>query len=222
MAPHRFKAFVFDAYGTLFDVASVAAACEALFPGHGALLARHWRDKQLQFTWLRSLMRRHAPFDVVTAQGLQAACDVLGLDARKAIEARLADEYLRLRAFPEVAETLRALAGRPRLILSNGTPRMIGAALDHAALGGLIDEVLSVEAVGIYKPDPRIYALATERLGLPAQEIAFVSSNGWDIAGAASFGLHTIWVNRAGLPAEPLDHGPALVVPDLRGVLTLA
>lgn len=212
---------VFDAYGTLLDVASVAAACEARFPGHGAALARLWRARQLEYSWLRSLMGRYVHFQQVTADALSYACAALGLPATAAQQKALLDGYLTLAPFPEVPAALGRLAGRRRLVLSNGTPAMLQAALGHAGLLPHLDAVLSVDAVGIYKPAPQVYALAWTHLGCAPDEILFVSSNGWDIAGAATSGLRTCWVNRGGAPADALGGAPGAIVGDLSEVADL-
>ena len=213
------RAWVFDVYGTLLDVYSVAARCEQWFPDRGAELARAWRDKQLQYTWLRSLMRRYAPFDQVTVEALAAACGNLGLDARRAGEAGLADAYLALEPHAEVRRVLDRLQGLPRWVLSNGTPGTLAAALGHAGLRERLDGVLSVDPLAVYKPDPRVYDLALQALKLPAAQIGFVSSNAWDVAGAAACGLQTFWVRRAGSGVpEALDDAPAHVLDSLEAL----
>ncbi|WP_370650226.1 haloacid dehalogenase type II [Oscillochloris sp. ZM17-4] len=206
---------VFDAYGTLLDVASVAAACEARWPGRGAALTTLWRERQLQYSWLRSIMGRHADFWQLTGEALDFACAALGLDLAPADREALLAGYLRLSPFPEVASALGRLGGLRRMVLSNGTPAMLRAGLEHAGLAGHLEAILSVEDVGVFKPAPPVYAMATAHLGCAPADILFVSSNGWDIAGAASFGLRTAWLNRAGAPAERLGVAPEIVVPDL-------
>ncbi|AMY68129.1 haloacid dehalogenase type II [Frigidibacter mobilis] len=220
------KLCVFDAYGTLFDV-SAAARHAAQEPG-GEALARHWprlaedwRRKQLEYTWLRSLMGRHADFRTVTAEALDWALEAAGLSGD--LHPRLMALYDRLDAYPEVPGMLAALKARglATAILSNGTPAMLAGAVGHAAIGGLLDDCLSVEAVGIFKPDPRVYALAPLRFGCTPAEVLFVSSNGWDVAGAGSFGFTTVWVNRAGLPQDRLPSRPDHMLPDLSGLPAL-
>ncbi len=215
-------AFVFDAYGTLFDVHSVAARAEALAPGHGAALSQLWRTKQLEYTWLGSLMERRLDFEAATRAALDYAIDALALPLTRADQAALFDEYLRLKPFPDVRTTLERMAPRPRLILSNGTLAMLEPVVRHAGLADVIDGVLSVDAAGIYKPSPRVYRLATDRLGLDPHEIAFVSSNGWDATGAKACGFTTFWINRTGAPIE--RHGPAPdhVVGTLAEIVALA
>jgi 2-haloacid dehalogenase len=201
------RALVFDAYGTLFDVHSIVEAARAITPDPHTL-SRLWRQKQLEYTWLRSLMERYEDFWVVTGQALRYAVRRLGITATEAQVDALMDAYLTLSPFPEVRPALRTLGGLPLAILSNGSPRMLEAAVRSSGLDGIFTEVLSVDAVGIYKPSPRVYALAPHALGLTPDEIVFVSSNGWDVAGAAAFGFRTCWCNRANAPAEELETAP--------------
>jgi 2-haloacid dehalogenase len=200
-------AFVFDAYGTLYDVHSVSALGEALAPGHGAALSKLWRAKQLEYTWLGSLMERRADFRAVTEQALDYAIAALVLPIDDAGKRALVDAWLDLEPYSDAAATLERLAPKPRWILSNGTLEMLQPLLERSRLGRHIDGVLSVDAAGIYKPSPRVYALATRSLGVAASEVGFVSANGWDAAGAKAFGFTVWWINRAGLPIE--RHGPA-------------
>lgn len=204
-------ALVFDAYGTLFDVDSVAVLAEQLFGGHGLELARLWRAKQLEYTWLQSLMRSKTrpreDFAAVTALALDYAAEALRLALPPAMRHRLLDSYLDLAPFPEAAVALAALAPLPRIVLSNGTPGMLEPLIASSGLGLHLDAVLSVDAAGIFKPSPRVYQLAVERLGLPAFRIGFVSSNGWDAIGAKAFGMTVVWINRASAPVD--RHGPA-------------
>jgi 2-haloacid dehalogenase len=204
----RPAALVFDAYGTLFDVHSVVAVCEALWPGRGAQLSQLWRTRQLEYTWLRSLMGRYEDFARVTEAGLRYACAALQLPCDDAKCARLLQAYLSLATFPEVTDTLRKLRGIKLAILSNGAPAMLRDVVSNSGLGGLIPDVLSVDELKIYKPAPQVYQLAVDRLGAPAQAIGFVSSNCWDAAGAKSFGFRTFWVNRAGAPLDGLGFAP--------------
>jgi len=201
------KAIAFDAYGTLFDVFSVTALGEELFPGKGDALAQLWRLKQLQYSTLRSLMGRHRDFWQLTADGLVYAARSLGLDLTPDKRERLLDAYLTLAAFPDVKPGLQALRDRGlRLaILSNGEPRMLEAAARNADIADLLDAILSVEEVKIFKPSPRVYQMAPERLQVRPAELGFVSSNAWDVAGAASVGLETFWIQRrAAEPPEEL------------------
>jgi 2-haloacid dehalogenase len=212
MAPPR--AWLFDAYGTLFDVHSVVEAGRAVTADPAALSAL-WRQKQLEYTWLRSLMGRYEDFWTVTEHALRFALRRLGVPASEPQVAALMDAYLSLACFPEVPAALAALQGAPAGILSNGSPRMLEAAVRASGLGGALRHVLSVDAVKRFKPAPEVYALGTRALGLPAGEIAFVSSNAWDIAGAGAFGYRTCWCNRLGAPMEELGVAPEFEVPDL-------
>ena len=222
------KACVFDAYGTLFDV-SAAARTAAAEPGREALaavwpkLSADWRAKQLQYTWLRAVMGVHADFWQVTCDGLDWAMEAAGLDD-PGLRARLLALYRELAAYPEVPAMLAALkaAGRRTAILSNGSPGMLEAAVASAGIGGLLDAVLSVEEVGVFKPDARVYDLVGRHLGVAREEVLFVSSNGWDAAAAAHYGFRTTWVNRAGEPMDRLPAVPEHVMPDLSGIPALA
>ena len=199
------EAFAFDAYGTLFDVFSVTALCDELFPGNGDALAQRWRAKQLQYSLLRSLMGRHRDFWLVTEDALVYAARSLDLDLTAARRTRLMDAYLTLEAFPDVRPGLEALRARGvRLaILSNGEPRMLEAAARSAGIDTLLDTIISVEEIKIFKVSPRVYNLGPERLEVDRSALGFVSSNAWDIAGAASAGLTTFWIQRSA--AEPPD-----------------
>lgn len=220
-------ACLFDAYGTLFDVAGAARAAAAE-PGGGRLaaiwprLAEDWRTRQLQYTWLRAAMGRHADFAAVTADALDWALDAQGIE-EAALRARLIALYDRLPAHPEVAATLAALADRglPSAILSNGTPAMLRAACSAAGIAASLADILSVETAGIFKPAPAVYAMGAARFGGEPGRIAFVSANGWDAAAAAAFGFRAVWVNRAGAPAERLPWPPAATIADLSALPAL-
>ncbi len=210
MGSGKIKALVFDAYGTLFDVHSVAVLAEQLYPGQGSDLSRIWRESQLQYTWLRSLMGRYEDFEKVTSDALAFACQKLKLDLTAAKRARLMDAYHALATFPEVKDALGALPAVPLAILSNGSPSMLEAVVNNSGLGSTLVPIISVDEVKIYKPSPKAYQLAVEKLNMSDPgEIGFVSSNGWDVAGAASFGLTTYWINRTGAPMEELGLKPA-------------
>jgi 2-haloacid dehalogenase len=211
------QALAFDAYGTLFDVFSVTALCEELFPGRGTALAQAWRAKQLQYSLLRSLMARHTNFWRLTEDGLVWAARSLQLELTASRRSQLLDAYLSLAAFPDVVPGLKTLKERGvRLaILSNGEPKMLRAAADSAGLTALLDAIISVEEVGIFKPSARVYALAEKHLGAGSR-IGFVSSNSWDIAGAGSAGLTTFWIQRsAAEPSEELGFPATHVVRSL-------
>lgn len=204
------QALVFDAYGTLFDVQSVVALAERLFPGHGAALSQQWRTKQLEYSWLQSLMlsptQGREDFAAITAHALDYAAEALGLLLTAAVRRRLLDAYFDLSPFPDAAPALAALAPMPRLILSNGTRQMLEPLASSTGIARHLDGILSVDTAGIYKPSPRVYQIAVDRLALAPLQIGFVSSNGWDVAGARAFGLTCVWVNRAKAPLE--RHGP--------------
>jgi 2-haloacid dehalogenase len=215
------RAVLFDAYGTLFDVYSVALTAEQLFPGHGDTLAQRWRDKQIEYTRLVSMSGVYRPFWDLTRAGLRFAAQQLRLELDAAAEDRLMNQYRHLSAFPENLDVLRALKERGVRagILSNGDPEMLAVAIKSAGFSGLIDPVLSVHEVRKYKTDPAAYALGPAALNLPARQILFVSSNGWDAIGATWFGYTTLWVNRAGQPLEQLDTEPTHIGSSLRDVL---
>ena len=211
-APRRLdgvRACVFDVYGTLFDFASAAGRSPDVPEDRRAALTTLWRDKQLQYTWLRSLQDRYADFRQVTADALDFALESLGLDAPGLRETLLA-LYLGLDPFPEVPEILRELRRRGfrTAILSNGTPAMLEALVTRAGLGDAFDAVLSVDALGVFKTDPRVYRLALDTLGLPAPAIAFQSSNAWDAYAASDFGMRVVWCNRYGQRRERLPGAP--------------
>ena len=203
------RACVFDAYGTLFDYASAAAVCRDVLGDKLERLTALWRDKQLQYTWLRAIQGRHADFQQVTGDALDFALATLGL-VDTALRDRLMNLYLKLDAFPEVPETLRQLksGGVKTAILSNGSPMMLQAAVRSAGLIGLFDAILSVEEVGVYKPHPKVYQLAVDRLGVPASAISFQSSNAWDAYAASAFGMKVVWCNRYGQMPERLPDSP--------------
>lgn len=205
----KVRACVFDAYGTLFDFASAAAACRDVLGEKAATLTALWRDKQLQYTWLRGLQGRHADFWQVTSDALDFSMESLGI-ADSSLRARLLNLYRTLQCFPEVPQVLKDLkqAGFVTAILSNGAPAMLGEAVEGAGIGGFLDHVLSVEQVGVFKPHPSVYRLAVDTLGLPAAEIAFQSSNAWDAHAASAFGMRVVWCNRYGQRRERLPGSP--------------
>ncbi|MFN4310805.1 MAG: haloacid dehalogenase type II [Ferrovibrio sp.] len=213
------RACIFDAYGTLFDVNAAARAMAGELGADWQPLANAWRSKQLNYSWLRSLMGAHADFWQVTADALDFALDERGLN-RPDLRRRLLDLYYNLACYPEVPDMLRRLkqAGLITGILSNGAPAMLQAACASSGIAGLIDHCMSVEEVGIYKPDPRVYRLVTERLNLPAQAVAFHSSNGWDIHAGKRAGFYAIWINRTGQPAERLPNPPDVTLDSLDDV----
>ncbi len=209
---------VFDAYGTLFDTQGLISSAEAQFPGRGEEVVRLWRAKQLEYTWLRSLMGQYEDFWAITRASLEFACEALGLSLSDPARDRLLEAFLRVPAFSDAAPALSQLCARGVrcCVFSNGTRAMVEAAVSSAGLGAYVDAVLSVDdEVRVYKPHPAAYAYVCRRLGIQPPQALFVSSNGFDVAGAASYGFPTAWVNRRGLPAERLGAAPALVVQDL-------
>ncbi|OWU81949.1 haloacid dehalogenase type II [Phaeobacter sp. 22II1-1F12B] len=220
---------VFDAYGTLFDVSAAArqVADEGNFPKletKWSELAAHWRTKQLQYSWLRAISDAHTDFWEVTGNGLDWALEKTGLDGDADLRQRLLDLYWELDAFEEVPGMLKRLKeGQMQVaILSNGSPAMLTGAVQSAGIGAYLDDVLSVESVGIFKPDKRVYDLVGRRFGCEPSEVLFVSSNGWDAAAAAGYGFETAWVNRAEEPMDQLPWRPGHVLTDLNPIPRLA
>lgn len=220
---------IFDAYGTLFDVAS-AARIVASEPGREQFaqkwpkIADHWRLKQLQYTWLRAVIGQHIDFWQVTQDGLDWALEAEGLDKDPELRARLLQLYWELETYPEVPAMLHTLkqAGLNTAILSNGSPDMLNGAVQSAGIGGVLDDVLSVESVGIFKPASVVYDLVGQRFECGKGEVLFVSSNGWDAGAAAGYGFTTAWVNRADDPMDRLPASPNHFLPDLTGIPKLA
>ncbi|HEX5766632.1 MAG TPA: haloacid dehalogenase type II [Burkholderiales bacterium] len=210
------EAMVFDAYGTLFDVHSVAARCETCWPGKGGQLSQLWRAKQLEYTWQRSLMQRYAPFSAVTREALAYACEALGLELDAPRTALLMEEYLKLATYPDVAATLKKLGGR-QAILSNGSPDMLLPLVEHSGLR--FDALISVDQLRVYKPAPQVYELAANKLNADKSTIGFVSSNCWDAMGAKSFGFKVYWINRAQAPVDRLGFRPDAILRSLDEVL---
>jgi 2-haloacid dehalogenase len=220
---------IFDAYGTLFDVAAAAreAAAEPgreVFAEHWPRIAADWRAKQLSYTWLRAVTGDHTDFWEVTQNGLDWALEAAGMHEDEELRQRLLDLYWELSAFPEVPEMLRALkqAGLNTAILSNGSPDMLDGAVRSAGLGDLLDDVLSVESVGVFKPHSSVYDLVGKRFSCAEEEVLFVSSNNWDAAAASGYGFRTVWVNRAGEPVDRLPWLPEHMLTDLSGIPDLA
>ncbi|MSP51495.1 MAG: haloacid dehalogenase type II [Alphaproteobacteria bacterium] len=207
---------VFDAYGTLFDFSTAAGRYRKVLRGKTDLLTDLWRQKQLQYTWLRSLMGKHADFWEVTRDALEYALDALNLKDQELKEGLL-EVYMALDAFSEVKQVLGRIkdSGKKTAVLSNGSPIMLRAAVGTAGMTALIDEIISIEEVGMYKPHPSVYRQAVVRLGAQPNEIAYLSANGWDAHGGASFGFHAIWVNRNNLPVERVPTRPKIVIKTL-------
>ncbi|MGA8816755.1 MAG: haloacid dehalogenase type II [Xanthobacteraceae bacterium] len=216
-------AYVFDAYGTLFDVHAAIARHRAAAGPDAERFSDIWRTKQLEYSWTMTLAGQYADFWTLTERALDYAFDRVG-SVNRALRPQLLDAYRRLDAFPDARDTLAALKaqGVRLAILSNGSPSMLAAAVDASGIGGLLDAVISVDAVRLYKPRPEVYALVTGRFGIAAESVVFVSSNRWDVMGAASFGFRPVWINRARGPDEYPDHAPVRVVADLSALPSLA
>lgn len=213
------KACVFDAYGTLFDVHAAAAGCRDMLGDKADRLSALWRQKQLEYTWLRSLMGAYDDFWRLTQDALDYAMETVDLhDAH--IRETLLGLYWELEAYKEVPVVLAALKekGLQTAILSNGSPDMLNAAVNSAGIGGLLDGIHSVSDIGTFKPDPRVYQLSVDKLGAAPDEICFMSSNAWDAAGAAHFGFQVVWINRFGQPAEKLPGKPRKTLTSLDGL----
>ena len=219
------RACVFDAYGTLFDVHSAVGKHRARLGGKADAVSGSWRAKQLEYTWQRTILDRYVDFWRITADGLDFALDAHGVGDPR-LRDDLLDAYLGLDCYPEVPGVLRTLkeAGLRNAILSNGSPMMLEAAVESAGIGSLLDEILSVDELGTYKPSPEVYRLAVDAFGVGRGQVSFQSSNAWDAAGAATFGFRVAWCNRSGqtrerLPDAPdaeirtLDELPAIVLP---------
>ena len=205
----RPEAFVFDAYGTLYDVHSVAARCESCWPGKGARLSQLWRAKQLEYTWQRSLMRRYAPFSTVTREALAYSCEALQLELSVAQMEGLMSEYTRLSLYPDVS-ALQKLAGK-KAILSNGSPDILLPLVKNSGLA--LDAVISVDELKVFKPAPEVYELAVKKLG--TKDIGFVSSNCWDAIGAKSYGFQVYWINRSDAPVDRMGFSPDRILKSL-------
>ena len=220
------RAIIFDAYGTLFDVYSIGALAERLFPGKGCALAELWRDKQIQYSQLRTLCSTYKPFWEVTQDALVFSCRKLGLDLTLEAQNMMMGQYAKLQPFPENLAVLRQLkaTGMKLAILSNGNPEMLEAVVQNAQMEDLFSHVISVDSVKKFKTAPEAYQLGTDLLGMPARDIVFVSSNGWDVCGASWYGYKTFWVNRGGAPMEELGvtpHGQGQLLSDLPAFIGL-
>jgi 2-haloacid dehalogenase len=190
------KAVVFDAYGTLYDIQSVAAVTEESFPGYGEIITQIWRIKQLEYSWLRSLMRRYQDFSVITEQSLGYTLRALGLRGERGAIDRIMDKYLHLDLYPDALAALAALRGRKLAILSNGSTAMLNTLVKNSGLDRVLDATISIDAKKIFKPAPDAYTLIEQVLGVPPAEVLFVSSNPWDACGAKAFGLNVAWIER--------------------------
>jgi 2-haloacid dehalogenase len=210
----RPEAFVFDAYGTLYDVHSVAARCESCWPGKGAQLSVLWRAKQLEYTWQRSLMQRYVPFSTVTREALAYSCEALKLELSVAQMEGLMSEYLNLSLYPDVNGALQNLGAR-KALLSNGSPDILLPLVKNSGLK--LDAVISVDELKVFKPAPQVYELAVKTLG--TKNIGFVSSNCWDAIGAKSYGFTVYWINRTGAPVDRTGFKPDHVLESLDEIL---
>ena len=216
------KAFVFDAYGTVFDVHSVAELAEQFFPGQGKALSQLWRAKQIEYMYLRTLMARYIPHNENTESALVYSCKALGLKCDEARRAKLMDAYLRLTPYPEATAALDAVAGHKRAILSVGTKPMLSAMVGHAGLSHRFDKLISVDPAKVYKPHPATYQLVLDELGVAKSEVGFVTSNYFDVAGAKAFGFHVFWINRSNAIPDELGLLPDHVLTDLSGLKQFA
>ncbi|MCZ8515357.1 haloacid dehalogenase type II [Paenibacillus filicis] len=215
----KIQAIVFDAYGTLFDVHSISKKCSELFPDKGEELSRIWRSKQLEYTWLRSLMGRYSNFHQVTIDALMQACRTLDVSLDEDKQAQLMDEYLKLSIYSEVAEVLQNLKNIKKVIFTNGNQEMVRPLIEYRGLTGMLDGVLTSDSVKTYKPDPKAYTVVLEQLKVSREEVLFVSSNPWDAAGAKSFGFHVAWINRGHQKMDELGQAPDIIISDLHGIL---
>jgi 2-haloacid dehalogenase len=211
------KAVVFDAYGTLYDVQSVATVTEETFPGYGEIVTQIWRIKQLEYTWLRSLMRRYEDFSVITRDSLVYTLNVLGLKHDSAAFDRIMDKYLHLDLYPDAMAALTAMKDRKLAILSNGSTAMLNALVHNSGLDRVLDATISIDSQKIFKPAPDAYTLIEARLGIAPAEVLFVSSNPWDACGAKAFGLNVAWIERV----TPDAMARACVKSDLMAPLTM-
>jgi 2-haloacid dehalogenase len=209
------KAVVFDAYGTLYDIQSVAAVTEEAFPGYGGMITQVWRIKQLEYTWLRSLMRRYQDFEIITRDSLAYTLRVLGLEYDKGAFERIMGKYLHLDLYPDAMAALAAMRDRKLAILSNGSPAMLNALVANSGLDRVLDATISVDSRKIFKPAPEAYGLIESVLGVPPAQVLFVSSNPWDACGAKAFGLNVAWIERVTPEAMRLACVKSEVVPPL-------
>jgi 2-haloacid dehalogenase len=190
------KAVVFDAYGTLYDIQSVATVTEEAFPGYGEIITQIWRIKQLEYTWLRSLMRRYEDFSVITRDSLAYTLRILGLKHDDGVFDRIMEKYLHLDLYPDASAALAALRGRKLAILSNGSTDMLNALVRNSGLDRVLDATISIDSKKIFKPSPDAYTLIESKLGVTPHDVLFVSSNPWDAIGAKAFGLNVAWIER--------------------------
>jgi 2-haloacid dehalogenase len=213
----QIKSVVFDLYGTLYDVHSVAATCDEFFPGRGLEISKVWRQKQLEYTWLRSLMGLYVNFEQATEDAIRFACAELNLSLTSELQERMCNAYLRISPYPDTADALRALneAEVPLAILSNGSRRSIQQVVNNSGLNWAFDQLISVEELAVFKPHPSVYSLAEQRMNLRRENILFVSSNAWDASAAKHFGFPTCWINRKNGAFDELGSTPTHTVSNL-------
>ncbi|WP_420830379.1 haloacid dehalogenase type II [Bacillus piscicola] len=209
------KAIAFDAYGTLFDVHTVVDKCEEFFPGQGRQFSEIWRQKQLEYSWLRSLMGRYKDFWEITEDALQFTLKELKLEADEDTRTALLHEYLQLKPYPEVPEALERLKDKNLAILSNGSPQMLHTLVENARLSHVFSNLISVDELKTFKPFMGVYQLSPATLGVPREETLFVSSNSWDAAGAKTFGFQVCWINRFNKQFDELGAEPDRVITQL-------
>lgn len=211
------KAVVFDLYGTLYDVYSVRTLCERIYHGQGELVSKMWRQKQLEYTWMRTLMGQYKDFEAATLDALRYTCGSLGLALNADIETQLCNEYLRLNPFPDVPAALLQLraAGLKTAILSNGSRHSVRTVVGNSGLQGSFDYLISVDEIKLFKPHPKVYQLAIDIMKLDKSEVLFVSSNSWDATGAKYFGYPVCWINRGGTVFDELGVSPDIVTSDV-------
>lgn len=215
----QIKAFVFDVYGTLFDVTAVKDECEKLYPGYGETISQTWRTKQVEYFMLRQLMGNYATLSSITHQALKYALKENELKSNEQNEQHLLEAYLHLPLYAEVEKVLTELKDQKLVVFSNGSHDMLDPLIKNAGLENLFSEVLSIDEIQQFKPAQASYQYAVEKLDLENHEVLFMSSNGWDISGAKNFGFQTAWINRKNLPIEELELEPDYIFSDLNGLL---
>ncbi len=215
----KIKAYIFDAYGTLFDVHSVMKELEELFPDHGEAISQTWRKKQVEYFFLRQVMGRYKPFDQVTRDSLVYAVNESGQSIGEQQIEHMLEQYRQLKHYDEVEEVLKQLQGKELIVFSNGSDNMLHPLMEFSGLQSLFTDAISADEIKQYKPSPAAYVYALQKAGVKREEVLFMSSNGWDISGAKSFGFHTAWINRNHLPVEELQLAPDAIYDDLKGIL---
>lgn len=213
------KAFVFDVYGTLFDVTAIKKECEELYPGYGEKISQTWRTKQVEYFMLRQLMGNYDTLYSITHQALKYVLKENGLQSSEQNERQLLESYLQLPLYAEVDEVLTQLKDQNLVVFSNGSHDMLDPLIEHAGLSSLFTHIISIDEIKQFKPAPASYEYAWKKLGIEKHEVLFMSSNGWDVSGAKNFGFQTAWINRKNLPAEELGLEPDFIFKDLNGLL---